>query len=311
MSRFWTCHWQVRYWRPDVNREGQPVCSSGSNNFGKRGVSVGDIVYIVSLSAGQLYLGGRMTVKRILSRPEAVLLWNNHNLYDAEEWIVDPDQSGTLLHLHRRLSPTLTKKLRFESKDGPREPFFVSETELDNQATRGVRELTPESAALLDRIIEITDPLPRSDQVITVTEELLSNRRVLHDNDQIWLPEEVPSGSAYSEGSVQRILINRYERDPRAREECIRHYGTTCFLCGFDFVAVYGEVMAGFTHVHHLDPLSSVEGDYEVDPIRDLRPVCPNCHAVLHRREPAYSLAEVREFLQAHRRRSERRTETA
>jgi hypothetical protein len=117
---------------------------------------------------------------------------------------------------------------------------------------------------------------------------------------QIRLPEEVPSGLAYSEGCVQRILINRYERDPRAREECIRHYGTTCFLCGFDFVTVYGNVMAGFTHVHHLKPLASVGADYEVDPIQDLRPVCPNCHAVLHRREPPYSLEEVRGFLQAH-----------
>jgi hypothetical protein len=114
------------------------------------------------------------------------------------------------------------------------------------------------------------------------------------------LPEEVPAGSSYNEGSVQRILVDRYERDPRARAACIRHYGTTCFLCGFNFVAVYGAVMEGFTHVHHLKPLSSVGPDYEVDPIRDLRPVCPNCHAVLHRQEPAYSLDEVRRFLQAH-----------
>ena len=117
----------------------------------------------------------------------------------------------------------------------------------------------------------------------------------------VTLPEEVLENSVYNEGSVQRILVNRYERDSRAREECIRHYGTTCFLCGFDFVAVYGEVMDGFTHVHHLKPLSSVGTDYEVNPIRDLRPVCPNCHAVLHRREPAFSLDEVRQLLQARR----------
>jgi len=164
-----------------------------------------------------------------------------------------------------------------------------------------VRELTPESAALLDRIIELTDRIPRSDQLITVTEELLRNGWVQDRQDQVRLPEEVPSGSTYSEGSVQRILVNRYERDPRAREECIRHYGTICFLCGFDFVAVYGEVMTGFIHVHHLNPLSSLGADYEVDPIQDLRPVCPNCHAVLHRREPTYSPDEVRQFLQTRR----------
>jgi hypothetical protein len=122
------------------------------------------------------------------------------------------------------------------------------------------------------------------------------------DGDQIRLPEEVPNGSTYSEGSVQQILVNRYERDPRAREECIRHYGATCFLCGFEFLAEYGEVMAGFIHVHHLRPLSGVGPDYQVDPVQDLRPVCPNCHAVLHRREPPYSLEEVRQFLQARRR---------
>jgi len=116
------------------------------------------------------------------------------------------------------------------------------------------------------------------------------------------LAEEVRSGSAYSEGSVQKILVNRYERDPRARDDCIAHYGTRCFLCRFDFVAVYGEVMAGFIHVHHLRALSGVGAEYQVDPILDLRPVCPNCHAVLHRREPPYSLDEVREFLQSQRR---------
>ena len=132
-----------------------------------------------------------------------------------------------------------------------------------------------------------------------VRDNLIGNGQVQQGNEEVRLPEEVPSGSAYIEGSVQRILINRYERDPRAREACIRHYGTTCWLCKFDFKGKYGEVMAGFIHVHHLHLLSSLGADYEVDPIQDLRPVCPNCHAVLHRREPPYSLDEVREMLHA------------
>jgi predicted HNH restriction endonuclease len=120
--------------------------------------------------------------------------------------------------------------------------------------------------------------------------------------EQIRLAEEVPAGSTYGEGSVERILINRYERDPRAREDCIKHYGAKCVLCGFDFVTVYGEVMARRgINVHHLNQLSSVGADYQVDPIQDLRPVCPNCHAVLHRREPPHSLEDVRGFLKARR----------
>ncbi len=134
-----------------------------------------------------------------------------------------------------------------------------------------------------------------------VRDRLIGDVQTQDGAGTIRLPEEVPSGSVYKEGSVQSILINRYERDYRAREECIRYYGTTCVLCGFDFVAVYGEVMTGFTHVHHCSPLSSLGAEYEVDPIHDLRPVCPNCHAVLHHREPAYSLEEVQRFISERR----------
>jgi len=121
--------------------------------------------------------------------------------------------------------------------------------------------------------------------------------QLLGVQDQVRPPEEVPYGTKYSEGGVQRILVNRYERDSRARKECIRAYGTTCVVCGFDFGSVYGEEMDGFIHVHHLRLLSSLGPDYEVDPVQDLRPVCPNCHAVLHRREPPYSIDEVRQFV--------------
>jgi 5-methylcytosine-specific restriction protein A len=60
-------------------------------------------------------------------------------------------------------------------------------------------------------------------------------------------------------------------------------------------------MMAGFTHVHHLKAISMVGPDYECDPIQDLRPVCPNCHAVIHRREPPYTIDEVHGLLEVSR----------
>lgn len=302
MARFWTHHWQNRYWRDDVNREYLPICHSAGNSFRRRGVAASDVVYIVSLAHGQLFLGGRMTVQRIVSRDEAVQILGTDDLYDATEQIIGEERLGTPLNLHRALDPAVSRQLRFVSPgSAPRGLFFVSDTHLDVQATRGVRELTSDSAGLLDRIIYLTDSLPRSGQLITVTEDLLRSGPMQQGPEEIRLPEEIPGGSAYPEGAVQHILVNRYERDPHARQECIRYYGTTCFLCGFDFVAAYGGVMMGFVHVHHLNPLSSVSANYHVDPVRDLRPVCPNCHAVLHRREPPHSLEEVRQFLQTQR----------
>ncbi|MDJ0530571.1 MAG: HNH endonuclease, partial [Microcystis sp. M53600_WE12] len=70
-----------------------------------------------------------------------------------------------------------------------------------------------------------------------------------------------------------------------------------CFVCGFDFSKVYGELGDGFIHVHHLRPLSEIKQQYRVDPINDLRPVCPNCHAMIHRRTPPLSIKELQEVL--------------
>lgn len=106
-------------------------------------------------------------------------------------------------------------------------------------------------------------------------------------------PEEVPSDASFAEGAAVRIHVNRYERDPRARARCIEHYGPICVVCGFDFAKRYGSFLAGFIHVHHLTPLGSIRGSYRVNAVRDLRPICANCHAVVHRREPPYTIEEV------------------
>ena len=99
------------------------------------------------------------------------------------------------------------------------------------------------------------------------------------------------------EGALHRVVSSQYERNPAARLACIDHYGAICFVCGFSFEAAYGELGRGFIHVHHLQQLSEIGEEYQVDPIRDLRPVCPNCHAIIHRRRPIYSIEDVREFL--------------
>lgn len=111
-------------------------------------------------------------------------------------------------------------------------------------------------------------------------------------------PDEV---STYIEGAGTRVIVNAYERNKEARAACIAHYGSTCVVCGFNFESVYGEIGAKFTHVHHLTPLASVGGSYAVDPITDLRPVCPNCHAMLHRSEPPFSIDELKALITQHK----------
>jgi hypothetical protein len=101
----------------------------------------------------------------------------------------------------------------------------------------------------------------------------------------------------YLEGSIQSVLINKYERNIKAREKCIEHYGVSCKACGLDFKKEYGQIGEGFIHVHHLIPVSDIGESYKVDPINDLIPVCPNCHAMIHKREPPYSIEEIKVIL--------------
>lgn len=116
------------------------------------------------------------------------------------------------------------------------------------------------------------------------------------------LPEEIDNkGERLIEGATTTIAINAYERNPKARKRCIEHYGAICKACEFTFQGKYGSIGQGYIHVHHIMPLSEIKEDYIIDPIRDLLPICPNCHAMIHSRKPTYSIEELREIIKNNR----------
>jgi predicted HNH restriction endonuclease len=111
------------------------------------------------------------------------------------------------------------------------------------------------------------------------------------------LPEEIVNPAQYVEGAKKTIVVNAYERDPAARAKCLQKYGTRCCVCTIDLGEIYGDLGRGYIHVHHLRPIAARGGTYRLDPIKDLRPVCPNCHAMLHRRDPILSPEELKNIM--------------
>ena len=94
------------------------------------------------------------------------------------------------------------------------------------------------------------------------------------------------------------MVVNRYERDLQKRLKCIQHYGYECQICGFSFESAYGELGSGFCHVHHIEPLGEVGGENKnLDPIKDLIPVCANCHEMLHRKRIALKPDDLRKVI--------------
>jgi 5-methylcytosine-specific restriction protein A len=123
--------------------------------------------------------------------------------------------------------------------------------------------------------------------------ELLHNYIEYIENDIVENNEN--SQILLSEGKKLSIELNIYERNIKARAICIEHYGYKCQICGFKFSEKYKEIGDCFIHVHHIKPLAEINGEYVVDPINDLLPVCPNCHAMIHQRKPAYTIKEIKE----------------
>ena len=101
----------------------------------------------------------------------------------------------------------------------------------------------------------------------------------------------------FFEGAKVQATVTRFERNPRLRAECVEHHGCVCKICDFDFEKTYGVLGRNFCHVHHISPLSEVGERRAVDPITDLIPVCPNCHAMIHRERPALTPDQVRAIL--------------
>ena len=105
----------------------------------------------------------------------------------------------------------------------------------------------------------------------------------MHDDYAVGLfPEEDIPENSY-EGAVRQVYGNKYERSSIARKKCIEYHGCRCSICGMDFEKDYGAIGKGFIHVHHIVPLNKIGKEYVVDYKNDLIPVCPNCHAMLHR----------------------------
>ncbi|MGO7035103.1 HNH endonuclease [Rhizobium ruizarguesonis] len=110
-------------------------------------------------------------------------------------------------------------------------------------------------------------------------------------------PEASADVTGLPEGARARIEVNRYERDRRNRAAALAIHGYSCKACKLDMGERYGSAAAGLIEVHHVTPVSQLGEDYIIDPRTDLTPLCPNCHSVAHRRNPPYSVDDLREML--------------
>ena len=123
--------------------------------------------------------------------------------------------------------------------------------------------------------------------------------------ERYFSPDEIINESSLVEGGKYRVTVNGFERNDEARRRCLDYFGYQCQGCGMSFADRYGKDFSRIIHVHHLRPLATIRETYQIDPIADLVPICPNCHAVIHaraNRSETYSIDDLKRFIQRNER---------
>lgn len=157
--------------------------------------------------------------------------------------------------------------------------------DLLNQGNLAKVNWTPQSSG-----IEIDPEV--TDELEAVWFDFLTRRKI---ENYPFREIENTEQTVYTEGTPNHVLVTKYERNPYARKTCIEHYGLSCTVCSFNFEEIFGDLGIGFIHIHHLRQVSHIGNEYKIDPIKDLRPVCPNCHAMIHKRKDPYTIEEMKE----------------
>jgi len=99
-----------------------------------------------------------------------------------------------------------------------------------------------------------------------------------------------------AEGKIRTVLSTRYERSKLLRAQCLAHFGFKCQGCELGMASRYGPIAEELIHVHHIERLADT-GERVIDPRVDLVPLCPNCHSVVHLKNPPITLNDLRAMI--------------
>ena len=79
------------------------------------------------------------------------------------------------------------------------------------------------------------------------------------------------------------------------RRAAIQRHGVQCFGCRREMAEMYGKIAKGYIHIHHVKPLATLQNAHF--DIKDLVPLCPNCHAIVHLENPPLSIERLKKLI--------------
>lgn len=134
-----------------------------------------------------------------------------------------------------------------------------------------------------------TRSLPDEETLWGDIEQMLSLYR---DAERLGGTDDLTVVNADTDDSSERALVERRlmrlhkkrERNGTLPKRVKEIHGFDCQACGFSFKQTYG---IEYVEAHHVIPLANFDSTEELrlDPNRDFRVLCANCHRAIHRQD--------------------------
>lgn len=202
-----------------------------------------------------------------------------------------------------RIDTKFSQKVRnLKSHDTLERHGFAIYDPGEDPSSGGTWRITEHGRSFLERNIENIDALISAR--LNYSEALDT---IIKESDQGRNIHVIDENLVINEGSRQNRSSSSYERSDRLRRAAIEHYRNEdghirCCICGFDFLETYGGRGRDFIIIHHEKPLYETEGvertAFLEQAVQDVKPVCPNCHSMIHRNmNETLSIEEMRELI--------------
>jgi 5-methylcytosine-specific restriction protein A len=140
------------------------------------------------------------------------------------------------------------------------------------------------------------ESLPGETKLVQDLEMCLNLYRTLaNKHEELPEPVEMSFGEMIEENLTKLRWHLRIDRDRRAIQVVKKAKGYTCEVCKFNFEATYGEIGKDFIEIHHLVPISELQGLMVSNhPERDYAALCSNCHSMIHHKKVLLDVAALK-----------------
>jgi predicted HNH restriction endonuclease len=270
------------YWRlkaVEYRFYGEPLDHIAHDRLGK--VEAGDVVWIVTARGGDLLLAGRVQVGQVIDESEADSVFDPFELFTARWHVTVADGTAEPMQLINLTDLSITLSLRFQSSaDRLR---LDKRGRLNTLSLFNLRLLTDDSGALLNYAWNSAKGTSSATEQVEIDDAPL----------------------IYSEGrtSIQRRVVRQRSSGlvSEAKARFVEEHGDLrCEICDMSFAEVYGTIGQGYIEAHHPEPISELEGEQFTD-VDGIVLLCANCHRMVHRKSPPFSIDQLREAVRAQR----------